>query len=58
MKFHKNMIDPKKLLQANQIKDELLKRCPRYKQNEGNFMYDKNGNLKCFDMQQYDYTKT
>ena len=25
--------------------------------NEGNFMYDSNGNLKCFDMQQYDYTK-
>lgn len=43
MKFHKNMIDPKKLLQANQIKDELLKRYKRFKQLEhigsGNFGY-------------------
>lgn len=32
MKSHKNMIDPKKLLQANQIKEELLKRYKRFNQ--------------------------
>lgn len=26
--------------------------------NEGNLMYDAKGILKCFDIQQYDYTKT
>lgn len=26
--------------------------------NEGNFMYDADRNLKCFDIQQYDYTKS